>query len=241
MLSLSYDLHIHSCLSPCSDDEMTPANIAGMAYIKGLDVIAVTDHNSSRNCEATVIAGQQYGLTVLPGMELTTEEEVHVACLFPTVALADEWSGFVYDHLMKVQNQPVFFGRQVLMDSEDNILGEEPYLLINAVSIGFEEVFPLVKKRGGVAFPAHIDKSSNSLISNLGFVPPDSIFKCVEYKKPDTRELLCEKFPYLTKCRALTNSDAHSLHNISEPVNFLHCDSKSPVDILAALEKETYK
>ena len=85
MIPLYYDLHIHSCLSPCGDDDMTPANLVGMAAVKGLDVIALTDHNSCKNCPAAMYHGANYGVTVIPGMELTTEEEVHVICLFPTL------------------------------------------------------------------------------------------------------------------------------------------------------------
>ncbi len=218
---------------------MTPANIAGMAYVKGLDVIAVTDHNSIKNCEATAKAGEAFGLTVLFGMELTTQEEVHVVCLFPSIEKAAKWDEYVYDRLMKIQNDPDIFGHQYVMNSEDGILHEEKNLLINAADIDFERVFPLVDEYGGVAFPAHIDKSSNSLISNLGFVPPDSQFGCVEIKDMDKYKKLCSDYPYLSGCRVLKNSDAHRLEDISEPVNFLHSESKSPDDIIFALKKKT--
>jgi hypothetical protein len=236
MLSLSYDLHVHSCLSPCGDNEMTPANIAGMAFVKGLDVIALTDHNSSKNCEAVKKAAESYGLTVLCGMELTTQEEVHVVCLFSELKKAMRWDSYVYERLLKIPNDADIFGKQLVMDAEENILYEEPYLLINATDIAFDSVFSLVKSFGGVAFPAHIDKTSNSLISNLGFIPPESSFNCVELKNPDNFKRLSGQFPYLCSCKVLINSDAHYLQDISEPVNFLHSKTKSAQDILEALE-----
>lgn len=98
---LSYDLHIHSCLSPCGDDDMTPGNIVGMAAIKGLDVIAVTDHNSCRNCPAVLKLAEQYGVLAIPGMELTTAEEVHAVCLFSELSAAMEFDRFVYEKLTK--------------------------------------------------------------------------------------------------------------------------------------------
>lgn len=105
MLPLSYDLHIHSCLSPCGDEDMTPANIVGMAALKELDVIAVTDHNSCKNCPAVMKLGEAYGVLTIPGMELTTEEEVHVVCLFEELSGALEFDAYVYEHLLPVKNR----------------------------------------------------------------------------------------------------------------------------------------
>ena len=115
MSPLFYDLHIHSCLSPCGDDDMTPANIAGMAAVKGLDVIALTDHNSCRNCPAAMYHGIQYGVTVIPGMELTTQEEVHVICLFPDLENALAFDDLVYEKLMPVRNREDIFGKQQII------------------------------------------------------------------------------------------------------------------------------
>ena len=99
-MRLTYDLHIHSCLSPCGDNDMTPANIAGMAAVKGLDIIAVTDHNSCRNCAPAMKMAGEYSVIALPGMELCTEEEVLVVCLFPELYAAMEFDGLVYDILL---------------------------------------------------------------------------------------------------------------------------------------------
>ena len=114
MMRLTYDLHIHSCLSPCGDNDMTPANIAGMAAVKGLDVIAVTDHNSCRNCAPAMKMAEEYGVIALPGMELCTEEEVHVVCLFPDLYAAMDFDGYVYDKMLKIPNKEKIFGEQLL-------------------------------------------------------------------------------------------------------------------------------
>jgi len=241
MLSLSYDLHLHSCLSPCGDDDMTPSNIVGMAVIKGLDVIALTDHNSCKNCEAALEVAKAYGITLICGMELTTEEEVHVVCLFPNLEKAMEWDTFVYSKLVRIPNDTKIFGKQQVYDGDDNIVAEEPFLLINATTISFEVVFDLVKKYDGIAFPAHIDKNANSLFSNLGFIPPNSTFKCVEIKDKDKFSALSQSNEYLKSCKAISNSDAHYLVNINEPINFLHSQSKEIKDILLSLSNTTQK
>lgn len=238
MNSIAYDFHIHSCLSPCGDDDMTPANIVGMAALKELDAIALTDHNSSRNCDATMRLGEEYGIIVLPGMELTTREEVHVLCLFAELEDALAFDAYVYDKLIKIRNNRDIFGRQIIVDEEECVVYEEENLLIQATEISFDEVYELTKGYHGIMIPAHIDKNSNSLLSNLGFIPPYSNFTCVEIKDAKQREQLMEKHSYLRSCKCISNSDAHSLGEINEAVNYLHVISKSRRDILRALEAE---
>lgn len=230
--SISYDFHIHSCLSPCGDNDMTPCNIAGMAFVKKLDAFALTDHNSCRNCASTKKVADSYGILFIPGMELTTAEEIHVLCYFPTVEKAMEWDRFVYSRLQKIDNSPEIFGQQLILDENDRIVKQEDKLLINATNITFDEVFILVQDYGGVAVPAHIDKNSNSLISQLGFVPENSTFSCFEVNDSSSYDALCEKNPYLKTCRVLTSSDAHYLGDINEPVNFINMEEKNVLSIL---------
>ena len=225
---LSYDLHIHSCLSPCADPDMTPNNIAGMARVKGLDIIALTDHNSVRNAPALCRAAGKYGTTVIPGMELTTSEEIHVLCLFSELENALAFDSIVYDHLVKVRNDIRFFGEQIYMDENDTPIGEEEYLLINATTISFDDVHGLMASYGGVMIPAHIEKESNSLLSSLGAIPPDSRFTCAELMDASAQEGLMEKHPYLKNCRIIYDSDAHDLGSISEPVHTLVFDHDAP-------------
>ena len=227
MVDLTYDLHIHSCLSPCGDDDMTPGNIVGMAAIKGLDVIAVTDHNSCRNCPAVSALAREYGVLAIPGMEINTSEEVHAVCLFPELDQAMAFDAYVYDRLMKFPNNENIFGKQQLYDENDVCVGVEPNLLINSADISFEGLWELVDSFGGVMFPAHIDKSANSLIANLGFVPPDSRFQTAEVKDLKKLHQVRKGNPYLDSCRIVSNSDAHYLEHIQEPELMIPVREKS--------------
>lgn len=236
MHSVSYDLHIHTCLSPCGDNDNTPANIVGMAALKGLDVIAITDHNAARNCAPAMELGQEYGVLVVPGMELTTMEEIHVLCLFPELEGALDFDKLVYKRLQKVENKPAVFGHQYCVDKEEKLLYEEPYLLINATDIAFDEVDVPVRERGGVMIPAHLDKSSTSLLSSLGYVPQESTFTVFELKNMEKLHALRREHPYLNNCRVITDSDAHYLENINEAVNYLDVKEKTLQGVIDALK-----
>lgn len=232
MIPLYYDLHMHSCLSPCGDDDMTPANLVGMAAIKGLDVIALTDHNTCKNCPAAMKHGENYGVTVIPGMELTTSEEVHVVCLFPTLEQALDFDAFIYDHILPIKNKEHIFGKQQIMDENDEVIGNIERLLISATDISFDAVFSLVESYGGIAYPAHIDKTSTSVLSNLGFVPPDSSFTCAEIHSFANLHRIQKEHPHFLSCNMLSSSDAHYLTDINEPNYQIHVPSKSISDIL---------
>ena len=235
MINLSYDFHIHTCLSPCGDNDMTPANIVGMAALKGLDAIAITDHNSSLNCPAAIKLGEAYGVLVIPGMELTTEEEAHVVCLFPALENALAFSEYVYERLLPIKNKPEIFGHQYIMDEDENITGEIEHLLINATSIGFSDVSRELKPFGGVMIPAHVDKTTTSIISNLGFIPPDNVCKTFECKNMANLHQLRRDHPYLQNCKVITDSDAHYLEHINEPINTINIKDKSIASILEYL------
>lgn len=235
MAELYYDLHIHSCLSPCGDDDMTPANIVGMSVIKGLDVIAVTDHNSCKNCPAVLTAAEEYGILAIPGMEINTSEEVHAVCLFEELKAAMEFDDYVYQHLIPFPNKEEIFGRQLIYNKEDEICGTIPNLLINATDISFEGLWELVREFEGVMFPAHVDKTANSLIANLGFIPPDSKFTTAEVKDLSKLHRLKKENPYLEQCRIISNSDAHYLEHIQEPKLTLEVREKTVRGILEAL------
>jgi 3',5'-nucleoside bisphosphate phosphatase len=236
MIPLTYDLHLHSCLSPCGDDDMTPNNIVNMAALKELNVIALTDHNSSKNCPAFMKVAEEMGIIAIPGMELCTMEEVHIVCLFPTLEDAMRFDEYIYKSLIPFHNKESIFGKQQIYNEKDEVIGSEPNLLINATTISFDQVYDLMQEFHGIMIPAHIDKNSNSLLSNLGFIPPDSRFTCIELKDINNLSSLKEVNPYLNKCNIVCNSDAHYLEHINEPVNFLYSESKEIVDILKALE-----
>ncbi len=231
-MSFYYDLHIHSALSPCGDEDMTPNNIVNMAYIKGLDVIAITDHNSCRNARAVMTAGKGK-VKVIPGMEVTTSEEVHALCYFSNIDAAEDMGEFIYQHMQGVKNDPEIFGRQLVMNENDEIVGEEEKLLVNAVNLDIYEVSAAAKSRGGLFVPAHIDKSSYSITSNLGFLPPDLVVDGLEI----TERGLGQHASTYADYGVLTSSDAHYLENIAEQSRELGKNDKLAQKILEFLCK----
>lgn len=235
MTKLSYDLHIHSCLSPCGDEDMTPTNIVNMSKILDLNIIAVTDHNSCKNCPAVIDYAQKNNILVIPGIELCTMEEVHVLCFFASLEDAMAFDTYVYKRLMKIPNNETIFGKQEIYNEKDEKIGDEPYLLINATDISFDNITSLMKEYNGVYVPAHVDKGSNSLISNLGFVPPWADFLCAEIKNPVNSKDFIDKNTYFKECNIISNSDAHNLGNINEAVNFLEVRDYNIKSVLEAL------
>lgn len=217
-----YDLHNHSCLSPCGDNDMTPYNFVNMSKLMGLQIVALTDHNTCLNCPAAVKAGEAAGVTVIPGMELCTCEEIHVVCLFPDVESALDFSAYVRTTLPDVKNREKIFGQQLIMDETDNIIGSEELLLITASSIGLYQVPALVNEYGGTAFPAHINRDSYSVISNLGGITADMGFSCAELTPDADVKFYEEKYPDLRDMKKVFNSDAHYLENIN--MNPKHID-----------------
>lgn len=237
MIPISYDMHLHSCLSPCGDDDMTPGNIVGMASVLGLDAIALTDHNTTKNCPAFLKMAEQFGLIAIPGMELTTAEEVHVLCYFGNLEDALSFDRYVEDKILPIPNNPQFFGNQILIDEKDEPCGTFDTLLISATSISFDQVFDLVKEYHGIMVPAHIDKSSTSLLSNLGMIPENAKFRIAELRHPERLAELQKQHPYLEKCHILSSSDAHRLDAMHEPVNYIHVEEKTAAGLFDALVK----
>ena len=172
MNAYPYDLHIHSCLSPCGDDDMTPNNLVGMAALSGCQVIAITDHNTCKNAGAVMEAGREAGLLVVPGMELCTAEEAHVVCLFETLEGAMVFDQYVWENMPHIPNRPEIFGEQRLMDSQDRQTGLLEDLLLVSSFLGVDQVPEIAARYGGVAFPAHVNRDSYSVLASLGTIPP---------------------------------------------------------------------
>ena len=212
------DLHIHSCLSPCADDDMTPANICGMAHLKGLDAIAVTDHNTGRNLPYVKEAADYYGLIFLPGMEITTKEEVHLLGYFRDVDTAVQVGEIFSSHLPPLKNKPDYFGNQYVMNTDDEIIDTETRLLIGATDLSLKECTELIRSHGGAAVPAHINRG-HGLLVNLGLFPEDVEYPVVEVRPeiPVAEKLIAGK-------RRLWSSDAHHLGDILEAVSDLTVD-----------------
>ena len=221
-----YDFHIHSCLSPCGDDDMTPANIAGAATLAGLNIVALTDHNTVKNCPAFFKAAKHYGIIAVAGMELTTAEDIHVVCLFEELDDALIFGEEIEKHRVKIKNKPEVFGRQQILDEEDNLIGEEEHLLINATDIPVFDVAELVSSFGGVCFPAHIDRTANGMVEILGDFPKDYKFDCYELYSLEKAEEYESRFPHLKEKIRLAGSDAHFLWDIRDAKAFIEIDDE---------------
>lgn len=237
-MRLYYDLHIHSCLSPCGDDEMTPWNLVNMAKLQGLDIIALTDHNSCGNCRSAMKVGESVGITVVPGMELCTAEEIHCLCFFDDIDKAEEFSRYIRTTMPDVKNREEIFGNQLLMDEGDGILGKEEILLTTASSISVDSLSDLVKEYGGVCLPAHIDRDSYSILSALGDFPPELEVNAFELTPKADNSLYFEKYGYLKGKKLLRSSDAHYLENIREKEFYLELEGNSASALVNYIKKE---
>lgn len=230
-MPFAVDLHMHSCLSPCGDEDMTPNNIVGMAKLKGLDAIALTDHNAWQNLPAIASVAREAGIILLPGLEVTTREEVHMLCYFPQVEAACAFGVEVQNKLPPIENMPMIFGEQVIMDENDERTGIYGKLLLQACDLGTDEILPFAASFGGICVPAHINRTSNSIVSNLGFLPLDMPYAAVEvYPK-----LPCDV--NTGEYRILRSSDAHYLGDMLERESFLRYEEPTLNSLFAYLKQ----
>ena len=216
-----YDFHIHSCLSPCADEDMTPNNIAGMAVIKGLNILALTDHNSCKNCPAFFAACKKYGIVPIAGAEITCLEDVHMICLFPTLEDAMAFDEQLDEYRIFFENDEEIFGTQLVVDEEDNVISREKNLLVNATMLDIESLYHFAKRFGAVVYPAHIDREANGIISVLGMLPETPRFSCLEFHKSEKIEDYKNRFSDINNKPLLVSSDAHYLWDINEAENYL--------------------
>lgn len=234
-MKYAYDLHLHTALSPCAEDEMTPNNVVNMAMLKGLAIIAITDHNTTGNCRACMEVAEELPILVIPGMEIQTKEDVHVLCYFPNLEKAEAFGEWVEKARLPLPNKPEKFGNQRLMNALDEVVGEYPFALITSLDLTMESVVAKVVELDGVAVPAHLDRTANSVLSNLGFMPPDLNVKSVEVSKRTEVKRFLKTHPTLKKYHIYQSSDAHTLGDIAEPEQFIELDE--PLTIEAVLSK----
>lgn len=216
------DLHVHTALSPCAGDAATPPRIVAVAVEKGMQMIAVTDHNSAENVAAVVTCGKRHGLKVIPGMEVASREEVHLVCLLGSIGSALELQRIVYAALPDLPNRPDQFGSQLVLDAEGAVTGECSRLLMAATDLPLDVIIAEVHRLGGLAIAAHIDRPSFSVIANLGLVPPDARLDAVEISAALTRDEAMARFPSIGQLPIITASDAHLPEDIGgSPTLFL--------------------
>ncbi|HSM26169.1 MAG TPA: PHP domain-containing protein, partial [Anaerolineaceae bacterium] len=197
MKTFRSDLHVHTVLSPCADIEMLPPLIISEAKSLGINLIAITDHNATANISSVQKAALNSNITVLPGMELQTKEEVHVLCLFDTLEQINELQTYVDQKLPQINNNPDFFGTQLVVDENGDFLTIEERLLLTSAAISIKEAYDKVQDLDGLIIPAHINRKVNGLIEILGFVPSDIPFSALEISRHITPEKALELFPQI--------------------------------------------
>ncbi len=208
-MKIKYDFHIHSALSPCADNDMTPVNIVAYASLSGLNMIALSDHNAIGNVEVALKAGKAFGVTVVPAIEVQTSEDIHILCLFRNFKdLSDFHSSL---KIPEIKNKPEIFGDQLILDEDDVIIERYDNLLLVSAEISSGELPGLTDKFNGLAIPAHIDREANGMLQILGAI--EKGYNAVELSTKASETEIAE---YSKKYKLLIDSDAHTLSDISE-------------------------
>ncbi len=208
------DLHIHTVLSPCAELSMGPRDIAEKAAAAGMDMIAVTDHNSAENVAAVCEAAAPLPLTVIPGMEVYVREEAHLICLFESIDVVADFQTFIDTALQDGEYDESFFGPQLVCNSQNDILAENFKMLSMPLKTSMEEVCRQVVRRNGIVYPAHIDRKSNSILRVLGFIPENLPFDAVEIAQPLAEAKKKLRFLNNTHYHIVRASDAHHIDQV---------------------------
>lgn len=229
------DLHIHTCLSPCTELDMSPLEILTAAKKKGLDMIGICDHNSSENSPGVMNAARSMPIKVIPGLEVTSQEEVHILALFDNLEPALKVQDHVYDHLPG-ENDEEAFGRQVIVNEREEVEGFSHRLLIGATTIPLEEVVRLIHSWGGLAIASHIDREAFSIIGQLGFIPRNLALDALEISPRMPVEEAMKT--YLYDYPITRSSDAHTPDDIGKGSTTFLLEEASLAEIRKALKNE---
>lgn len=220
------DLHIHTVLSPCGDIEMTPLNIVRKAKECGIGIIGITDHNSTLNCAETMRIGKREGIFVLCGAEITTKEEVHVI-VFADESNQELLQSYLENHIQKIPNDPDIFGYQLAVNEKEEVVAQVDYLLINALDQSIEEIEAFIHSIGGIFIPAHINKTQNSIYSQLGFMPPSLKPDAVEISAKCVKSVQTAMDKSLEKFNFVRSSDAHYIEDFGSVYSEINPESIS--------------
>lgn len=237
MKSYIAELHSHTVLSPCAEVEMIPSLIVRAAIARGIDLLAVTDHNASANVVAVQKAAQGTDLRVLPGMELQTREEVHLLCLFDTLEQLEAWQSQVNEHLPSLENDSKYFGEQFVVDETGEFIRRETQLLLTSTDFSLEEAITAVHTLEGLAIPAHIDRKANGLLEILGFVPEGVQVEALELSRHVTAEVAPLRYPQIHGYPLVRDGDAHRLNEFLGVNEFL-LESPTLAEVKLALRRE---
>jgi 3',5'-nucleoside bisphosphate phosphatase len=230
------DLHIHTVLSPCGDLDMSPGRIVEEAARKGLDIIGITDHNSTLHCNLTSRLAKKKGIFVLLGAEVTTKEEVHCLAFFENSSALEKFQEFLDSGLSPIMNDPDKFGPQLVVDENEIIVYEEKKLLLNALNRSLEEVESFVHSMNGLFIPAHIDRGKNSIYSQLGFLPADLKADALEISYGSSPEKFGATHPEIDRFSIIRSSDAHFPEDIGRKMTGFLLESATFREISYALE-----
>ena len=231
------DLHIHSCLSPCSDWAMSPKKIVKQSLEVGLDLIALCDHNSAENAAATMREGKRQGVQVLPGMEICSKEEVHILALFDELAPALEMQAYVYANLPG-ENKTEVFGFQIIANEQDEVISENPRLLIGATRLGLHDIVEKTHVLGGINISCHVDRPAYGIINQLGFIPEDLNLDGLEVSYRIKLAEAAQTIPGVENLSFVTASDAHFLNDIGKTYTVFELAEPSLAEIRLALAEK---
>jgi hypothetical protein len=236
------DLHIHTCLSPCAGLDMTPSAIVDAVLAQGIDIIAITDHNSAENFAAAQKAAELTELTVLGGMEVTSSEEAHILAVFDSVENIMAMQKHVYDNMLPAVNDEKFYGDQIVVNEYDEVLDFNRRLLIGATVLNANQIVDTIRALGGLAIASHIDRDFFSITSQLGFIPEDLHFDALEISPLTGMNQAREKFRQYSDCAWVSSSDAHRIEDIGKRKTLFTLESATVEEMkLACMNKEGRK
>lgn len=232
-MKYTYDFHIHTALSPCGDELMTPNNIVNMCKLNEIQVIAITDHNTCANCKVVMDVGAQQGVVVIPGMEIECMEEFHNIALFPDLKSAEWVEKRIKGYLPRIKNRVNIFGNQCLFNEKDEIIGEVEQLLVTACQLSAQTIYEWVKEVGGVIYPAHIDRPAYSIISTLGTIPSELATSILEISPLASMKNYLDAYK---EWMIIQSSDAHYLEQLCKENNEIDLPDKSVERIVERLK-----
>ncbi|MDT8902306.1 PHP domain-containing protein [Anaeroselena agilis] len=233
------DLHVHTVLSPCAAVEMTPRNIVWHAARHGIDIVAITDHNAGDNVPAALAAAKGTDVTVLPGMEVETKEEVHLVVLFEKLRQLFAWEEIVAAHRSGRMNDPDKFGAQFVVDAEDNLVAVKEEMLLASLTLSLKETCDKVNALGGLVIASHVDRPAYSVLSQLGFIPPGLALTAVEVSRRVARADAARRFPAIGGLPVVTASDAHMIEDfLAGPKVAFNLEEPTLAEIRQALYNE---
>jgi hypothetical protein len=236
------DLHVHSVLSPCAEVEMTPRNIILHAAEHGIDILAITDHNACDNVTAAMDAAKETNVTVIPGMEVETKEEVHLIVLFEKMRQLKAWEIFVQAHMSGRLNDEKRFGAQFVVDAEDELIRVKPEMLLASLTCGVGEVSAQVAALGGICIASHVDRPTYSILAQLGFIPPDVNLTAVEISRLTNPKEAMVRLPAIGKLPMVTASDAHTIDDfLSGPKTIFYMEEPTLPEIVQALNGQNLR